>query len=263
MPTLHHPLSAPFVQQGSFEVSEQPGHEPGAYLDFLQALIRQGYEFIFFHELDPRKDGNVILRHDVDFDTKAALQMAEMETMMGVRSTYFFLLGSKMYNLLNPIDAANVKAIRDMGHDVSLHFDATIYSDIHEGLQHEITIFKSCFQKDVRIISFHRPDNGTMVRHDRQLLGVENTYQSKYFRDIKYMSDSTGAWRYGHPFDTDEFKQRRNLQLLIHPIWWMYAGTESVAKLESYLGAQVSELRREVARNCIPFRQKLHIVEAT
>ena len=236
---------------------EQPGHEPGAYLDLLHAFLGKGYEFIAFDELVPGREEQVILRHDIDFDTGAALRMAEMEAMLGIRSTYFFLLGSRMYNVLHPADAANVKAIRDMGHVVSLHFDASLYIDIRAGLDHEIGIFQACFDREVKIISFHRPGQGLVEQGDLSRLGVENTYQAKYFKDIKYMSDSTGAWRYGHPCSTPEIEQCRNIQLLIHPIWWIYEGKGSVPKLDAYPSGQVLEIQREMARNCIPYREKL------
>lgn len=240
----------------------QPGHEPGAYIDLMQSFLRRGYDFIFFHELDPKVQGQLILRHDIDFDTNAALQMAEMEAMLGVRSTYFFLLCSRSYNLLHPTDAANVRAIRDMGHEISLHFDSTLYTDIQEGLKHEAEIFRSCFGREVRITSFHRPDTEMIRKHPGAIQGIEHTYQSKYFRDMKYMSDSTGVWRFGHPCDTTEFTQKRNAQLLIHPIWWTFEGADNVEKLDAYFSEQVADLRNEIAKNCIPYRKTLTSIEA-
>lgn len=238
---------------------EQPGHKPGAYLEFLRSFIDHGYTFSFFNQLDPDRQNQILMRHDIDFSIRAALEMAETEAVMGVRSTYFFLLGSRMYNLLDPQDFRHVAAIRAMGHEVSLHFDASVHPDIEIGLRREVDVFKALFQQDVRLISFHRPDMSWIARHDREILGIENTYQTKYFRSIRYMSDSTGAWRYGHPCESEDFRAGKNMQLLIHPIWWTFTGEDSVVKLDAYFASQVSDFREEIARNCIPFRERTEI----
>jgi hypothetical protein len=225
----------------------------GCYEEFLQSYLRQGYQFCFFNELrEPKKQ--IVLRHDIDFDTNFALKAATIESQMGIKATYFFLLRSSLYNIFSPQDYENVQLIRDMGHTISIHFDPTIYQDFHKGLQQEVAIFRNLFHAEVDIISLHRP-NPFFQEFDAPINGIEHTYQSKYFRDIKYVSDSTGVWRFGHPFDTPEFAQQKTIHLLIHPIWWMLDGNTNLDKLKVYYDLRVDALKADFSHNCIPFRK--------
>ena len=37
---------------------------------------------------------------------------------------------------------------------------------------------------------------------------------------IGYCSDSNGLWKYDSAFDLVKNKKHKNMQILIHPIWW-------------------------------------------
>ena len=224
----------------------------GSYEEFLKGFLSHGYTFGFFQELShPKKQ--VALRHDIDFDTNFALQSALIESKLGIRATYFFLLRSHFYNILSPQDFENIQFIRKLGHCISIHFDPSIYEDFHKGLQMEMSLFRDIFNLEVNLISLHRP-NTFFQEMDQPIHGVEHTYQSKYFRDVKYFADSTGVWRFGHPFDSQEFIQQKSLHILIHPIWWMLDGPSNLDKLKQYFGHRVQSLKTEFSNNCIPFR---------
>ncbi|MCS6929961.1 MAG: hypothetical protein NZM43_10785 [Saprospiraceae bacterium] len=225
----------------------------GCYEEFISVFLRQGYGFCFFPELK-EPYFQIVLRHDVDFDTHLALRMATLEKEMGIRSTYFFLIRSPMYNVLEPKDYENICLIQEMGHVISLHFDPKLYADFEEGLRLEAEIFQSIFRTKVNIVSLHRPSL-FFQQHDMPIAGIEHTYQSRYFRDVKYISDSTGVWRYGHPFDTPEFIEGKSIHLLIHPIWWMLEGETNLDKLRRYYRLRVDGIKANFSENCIPFRQ--------
>lgn len=231
-----------------------PDNRFGSYEDFLKGFQTQGYRFTFFNEINqPKKQ--IALRHDIDFDTNFALQSALIESKLGIKATYFFLLRSNFYNILSPQDFENIQFIRKLGHCVSIHFDPSIYEDFHKGLQLEVDLFREIFYLDVNIISLHRP-NTFFQELDQPIYGIEHTYQSKYFRDIKYFADSTGVWRFGHPFDSLEFSLQKSLHILIHPIWWMLDEPSSnLDKLKVYFEQRVQALKREFSNNCIPFRK--------
>ena len=59
------------------------------YRELLDAANAGGYRFAFF-EGEPR-EGDVILRHDVDLSLDAALRMAELEAEAGAAATYFLM----------------------------------------------------------------------------------------------------------------------------------------------------------------------------
>lgn len=228
-------------------------NEPWIYHDFLQTFKGAGYEFVFFNELT-KSHGQLALRHDIDFDTSLALQCAEIEHNLGIKSTFFFLMKSELYNVFSEKDYKNVMAIKALGHKISIHFDPTIYEDFHKGLEKEVQVFRSMFDEEVTIISLHRP-NTFFQQLDETIFDIEHTYQSRYFRDIKYVSDSTGEWRFGHPADTDEFANKKSLHVLIHPIWWMVSGDNNIDKLKKYFADRVKQLNQQFYLNCIPFRQ--------
>ena len=47
---------------------------------------------------------------------------------------------------------------------------------------------------------------------------MRGSYENRFFKDIKYLSDSGGRWREGH---FNEWVNVENkLQVLTHPWWW-------------------------------------------
>lgn len=227
----------------------------GDYRKFLQSFIKADYAFVSFSK---QEYGNrqVILRHDIDFDTGLALEAAKIEAELGIRATYFFLTRYKLYNLFDPEHYENVKEIQALGHKVSIHFDPTIYEDFHKGLGDEIIFFYQLFKVNPAIISLHRP-NKFFLEFDEPIGNIEHTYQSKYFKNIKYFADSMGLWRFGNPLDSDEFKNGKPLHLLIHPIWWMEDGTDSIEKLKNNFHRHGQELKTFVAKYSVPFRENI------
>ncbi len=86
---------------------------------------------------------------------------------------------------------------------------------------------------------------------------VGHTYQNKYFREIKYISDSHGLFRFGHPFETEEFQTGKTIHLLTHPIWWMRSGETNITALKNYIAARQAFLNKHIAKNCIPYQKHL------
>ena len=40
-------------------------------------------------------------------------------------------------------------------------------------------------------------------------------------KKIAYFADSGGSFRYGSPLKSKAFQESKNIQLCIHPVWWM------------------------------------------
>ena len=70
----------------------------GKYTDLMFKFLDKGYKDVFFNELSSEYN-QLIIRHDVDFDCEFAYKMAKIEYILGVRSTYFFMLSNSIYNL--------------------------------------------------------------------------------------------------------------------------------------------------------------------
>ena len=121
------------------------------------------------------------------------------------------MLSNPIYNVFSKRNKKHIQNIKTFGHDISIHFDFKVGD-----LKQEIDIFESFFDIKINIISIHRPDLKLLNEID-----FEHTYLPKYFKDIKYFSDSRGEFSYEHPTESEEFKKRKSIQLLIHPAWWM------------------------------------------
>ncbi len=226
----------------------------GSYQQMLLTFLDRGYQPVSFPEYSQPK-GQLILRHDIDFDTHFALQCAQVESELGVRATYFFLMRSNFYNLLSKQDFENINQIKALGHTISIHFDPTIYEEqFHQGLKFEVQLFELYFNTRVEIISLHRPTT-FFLNYDYPIDNIEHTYQSKYFKDIQYISDSTGEWRYGHPLDSDAFANQQTIHLLTHPIWWMQEGISNQDKLKTYFYKRKDFLKNDFYHNCKPFQE--------
>ena len=229
-------------------------------LDDYPALLRgfrdAGYAAVGFTDLGAAT-GQLLLRHDVDFDVAAALRMAEWEYAAGMSATYFFLVSSDSYNPYSHDNLARIRRIQALGHTVSIHFDPPLYSDPDAGLAAEKSVFERLLDTTVNVVSIHRP-SPEYLQHDATIAGCPHTYMKRYCSDIAYLSDSTGTFRFGHPFDSAAFADGRSLQLLIHPIWWTYAGATPQDKLRAFYHQRTHDLREHYALNCKPFLEIRH-----
>ena len=89
------------------------------YRELLEAAKAGGYRFAHFG--DGPEPGDLFLRHDVDLSLEAALEMAEVESELGVTTTYLLMTESIFYNLASPDGTAAIARLRELGHAVGLH----------------------------------------------------------------------------------------------------------------------------------------------
>jgi len=218
------------------------------YEELLKGFKDEGYKFISFGLLSSGGK-EIILRHDIDFDCELALELAKIENTFGIHANYFFLLFNDAYNPFSPKNIEFIKKIKEMGHQISLHFDPVIYGDDFEkGLVKEISLFEDFFGTKINIISIHRP-NDFFLKSKSLIGGIEHTYLDKYFSKIKYLSDSTGRWRFGHPFDSIEFKEGKSFQILIHPVWWFVNSSDNLYRIENLFKYKNDRFRKMIQEN--------------
>ena len=129
-----------------------------SYISLLSKLVSRGYVFRTFDASAVIKNFDCILRHDIDFDVGKALRMAKAEAQNSWFSTYFFLIRSKSYNVLDPEIRRMIEEISSLGHVISLHFDTSIYDDFETGLFEELKLFEKIFGVTPTVISLHRPN---------------------------------------------------------------------------------------------------------
>lgn len=198
---------------------------------------------------------HLILRHDIDMSLHAAVAMAERESALGVTATYFVLLRTELYNPLSGEGLQAVTRLRDLGHEIGLHLDASLYADgeataIDDGAARECAILEAATGEPVRVISFHRPAKALLGSSD-PVAGRRHAYQPRYFSEMAYCADSRGAWHHGHPLDHPAVSARQALQLLTHPIWWCRDEAESPdRRTVRFLAERIAVLDSELAANC-------------
>lgn len=200
------------------------------YLAFIKQIIKRGYTFSKYCQ--PYSDLTILLRHDIDFSIDRAFEIAKMEADIGISSTFFFLIRQPVYNPFCSSNADKIFKIADMGHDISIHFDPTLYDNPIDGLKKEIDLWYSLFKQEVRIISIHKPSESWLYNDDKLIeLGIETTYDKRYMDEFKYFADSNCHWKYGNPIDSKYFIEGRGMQILIHPIWWMTKSSSPIEKI--------------------------------
>jgi hypothetical protein len=163
------------------------------------------------------------LLHDVDNDLDNVLEMAAIEFAHGQKAKYFIRVHAKYYN---PFSLPNVRVLKkitsEMHHEVGLHFEPGFYRypDIARGIQKEAELLEYlCGVPAVRHLSIHEParlgtiDDDLVPQHLRLYC-----WGSKYYRDKKYISDSSAHWREGCM--CQHIGRHPKLLVLTHPFWW-------------------------------------------
>ena len=175
-----------------------------AYRGLLSLLRQGGYAFTDYHDYQahPRC---VILRHDIDNSLPQALRLAEIEADEGVKSTWFVLLRTDFYNPASASAQKTLRRIRELGHELGLHFDEMAYpqegasctagsSSTEELIRHEADILSDICGCPITTVSMHRPSKATLEA-DLKIPGMVNSYGQTFFHDFKYLSDSRRRWR--------------------------------------------------------------------
>lgn len=197
-----------------------------SYTELLRKLQRNGYHIVNYENWN-EYDRSVILRHDIDYDIKKAVDLAmlEKETGGGYKATYFVLLTSDFYNVFSKKNVDALRQIVDCGHTIGLHFDEVRYPEIagnpekiKSKIIEERKLLSVAVGQDIKCVSMHRPGKA-ILDVDLQIPGMINSYGQKFFKEFKYLSDSRRRWRepVEHIIEAQEYDR---LHILTHPFWY-------------------------------------------
>ncbi len=153
------------------------------------------------------------------------MEFARFEWEKGVKSTYFVLVTGDFYNIFSRHNRKVIRDIIDLGHEIGLHFDQTVYGElaldthtIREKILCEAEQLKTVTEKNVNIVSMHRPSR-QILEGDLQIPGMTNSYGRLFFKEFKYISDSRRNWR--EPVESILTSgEYRRLQILTHSFWY-------------------------------------------
>ncbi len=232
------------------------------YRALIAVFLKRGYRVTRFDEARP-EEPHLILRHDIDMSLQAAEPIAEIEHELDVSGTYFVLLRTEMYNLFSAAAQISLARIRELGHEIGLHFDASLYDNdlttLDAAADKECRILEDATGAPVQVVSFHRPAK-ELLGYNKTLGGRRHAYEPLFFSEIGYISDSRGGWHHGYPLDHEAVHQGHALQLLTHPIWWgKEAGLDPTTTLERFVLQRGQFLEQELAANSEPFRALLKL----
>lgn len=201
-----------------------------AYEKLINKMKGERYRIVNYHNYDSYEKV-AILRHDVDFDLKKAVEFARFERKIGVSSTYFILLTSNFYNILSKDSKDMIEEILKNGHEIGLHFDEVRYEDrvkeslgLEKLIKSEMDLLAKILNYPITCVSMHRPSLSTL-KANYQIEGVVNSYSEEFFRKFKYVSDSRMHWRENIEKIVEE-NQYKALHVLTHPFWYNFEEKE-------------------------------------
>ena len=194
------------------------------YAEVLQ-VAKQRFSFEPFGTAS--QSPHTIWRHDIDYSVEHALRLGQIEAQHGVRATYFLLLGSPYYNLLDITTGQLLREIVRLGHWIGLHFDPERHpnivqaAELEQRMAWERGILSDLAAAPVDAVSFHNPAfAGVLHMDDEQLAGMTNAYSARLQKDYAYCSDSFGFWRFRPLHEVVSDAAVTRLHALTHPVWW-------------------------------------------
>lgn len=222
-----------------------------AYRRLICGLLDHGYALRSFQDADPGQR-HLILRHDIDQSLRSARTMADLEAGQRWTSTWFVLVRTEMYNPFSREAVSHLRAMRDAGHTMGLHLDASHYeSDValEQGCALECRMLEDILGSEVPIVSFHRP-RPSFIGRIEPIGGRLHSYMPRFTREMGYCSDSRGEWRHGHPLNHPSLQAGRALQLLTHAVWWVGPeGRDATGRLADVLREKATIVSDELAAN--------------
>lgn len=195
------------------------------YQKLLDKLL-EGYQFIGFSDPIDEKKPQVIWRHDIDVSVYRALRLAEIEYFKGIRSTFFVLLYSWFYNIHDPEIIENIIKIRELGHEIGLHYDYNYHSHLNkkneffiDSLRKQKKELEDILGFSIQSFSMHNPTlmPKDMVLNQNELM---DAYRFPGIEKFKYCSDSNGLWKFDRLENLIDPEKHPKLYVLTHAEWW-------------------------------------------
>jgi hypothetical protein len=218
------------------------------YEQLCNAIAKSSYVNVTFQEYfkqPNRADHFVILRHDIDEDSKYALDIAKIEHKYNLKATYYFRMRKKTYVpvIIDEILACN--------HEIGYHYETVdkCKGDLEAALvlfENELSVFRKRYKVSTACMHgnpLSKNDNKAIWQKrsptDFGLLG--EPYLSLDYKKFAYYSDSGRTWGQATgkkvkdhvavnpdklPKDTDELVEiiksgeQPNVCVLTHPERW-------------------------------------------
>ena len=211
-----------------------------SYKAYIKILYKYKDNFCDYADVQFMKS-YVLLRHDVEFSPKRALEIAKIENSENISSSFLFQVRSNAYNVLSTINRKIINEIISLGHKVGLHFyishlEENNWESLKMELIKQAEILNFAINKEIDRFSYHRPPRWVLENREDYINNLINMYGRSYFelsdspKHIKYLADSKHFFPYGNPIENYDFKK---IQILLHPDEWSNNGYQTKENFKS------------------------------
>ena len=154
------------------------------------------------------------------------------------------LVTSDFYNVASRRSRKCLLRIKNIGHEIGLHFDETAYGPLDgesmtAAILKEREMLQDVTESEVGTVSMHRPSKW-VLEANLKIPGMVNSYGKEFFHDFKYVSDSRMRWRE----DVTKYAAERTyprLHILTHAFWY----NDEELSLRDALDRFLSDARRD------------------
>lgn len=158
-----------------------------SYRELISLLRQGGYSFTDYHTYED-VEHPVILRHDIDYSIEKAVTLATLEQELRVKSTWFVLVTGDFYNVASRHSRECLFRIKNMGHEIGLHFDETAYGPLDgesmtAAILKERELLQDVTESEVGTVSMHRPSKW-VLEANLKIPGMVNSYGREFFHDL-------------------------------------------------------------------------------
>jgi len=189
-----------------------------------------------------------LVRHDIDYNLDKALEMAQLEFEIGIKATYFILLSSDNYNPFTFENQKIIRTIKDMGHEIGLHFDPSKFGNhfIRE-FENQILFLSKIINDKIFSVSIHNP---SIHNEYPEFSGYNNAYSKRFFKPINYLSDARFNFRNKKPFHFIDTVDDSVTQISLHPIHFSHQGDMNyMPTLKRIHHKSLSSFKKELLEN--------------
>jgi len=207
------------------------------YGRLLESFMKAGYRVVTVRKYlqGARKPLTLILRHDVEWNPRRALAIAEIEKAHGVRSTFYFRVDTKVFDL------ATMRYLQDEGFEIGYHFNtldrcrgdfdkaiALFEAELQQLREAGIDVKTVCSHGDPRVKKVGYKVNNEIFLRDPGLRSRNDLLGEAYldidFSSLQYLSDAGVRWK--KVGSTKELISRivqrewAVVYMLTHPDYW-------------------------------------------
>src|SRR5262249_7645039 len=136
------------------------------YRKILVRAVSLGYRVVCFRDFSLTDTiPALLLRHDLDRPLKGAELFGELESNLGITSTFFIQTTCDFYNLLSKGTRRIIERLVAQGHEIGLHYEAERYLGQHgkQNLLHDLRLLEDLSGHEIISASQHIPIDGDRV----------------------------------------------------------------------------------------------------